>query len=174
MGFSRQECWSGLPSPSEGDLPDPGIKPMSLVSPALQADSLPLSHRGSPSSGLADPRSGFLGSKGHSQDSSLLQVSLWMLSLLTLWIKAVFSNLIIYKSLSKCRLYLCASHTIIFLIFFFKWVQLFYFVNYLLNFNFYPFYVYLKGNSYYCHKCKASISGHKGKISIKINTMKEP
>ena len=41
MGFSRQECWSGLPCPSEGDLPDPGIKPMSLVSPALQADSLP-------------------------------------------------------------------------------------------------------------------------------------
>ena len=27
MGFSRQECWSGLPFPSPGDLPDPGIKP---------------------------------------------------------------------------------------------------------------------------------------------------
>ena len=36
MGFSRQEFWSGLPFPSPGDLPDPGIKPMS---PALQADS---------------------------------------------------------------------------------------------------------------------------------------
>ena len=36
--FSRQEYWSGLPFPSLGDLPDPGIK---LVSPALQADSLP-------------------------------------------------------------------------------------------------------------------------------------
>ena len=35
--FSRQECWSGLPFPSPGDLPDPGIK---LWSPALQADSL--------------------------------------------------------------------------------------------------------------------------------------
>ena len=37
MGFSRQEYWSGLPFPSPGDLPDPGIKP---GSPALQADSL--------------------------------------------------------------------------------------------------------------------------------------
>ena len=37
MGFSRQEYWSGLPSPSPGDLPNPGIEPGSL---ALQADSL--------------------------------------------------------------------------------------------------------------------------------------
>ena len=37
MGFPRQEYWSGLPFPSPGNLPDPGIKP---VSPALQADSL--------------------------------------------------------------------------------------------------------------------------------------
>ena len=35
MGFSRQEYWSGLPFPSRGDLPDPGIEPRSLVSPAL-------------------------------------------------------------------------------------------------------------------------------------------
>jgi len=38
MEFSRQEYWSGLPFPSPGDLPDPGIK---SGSPALQADSLP-------------------------------------------------------------------------------------------------------------------------------------
>ena len=38
MGFSRQEYWSGLPFPSPGDLPDPGIESWS---PALQADSLP-------------------------------------------------------------------------------------------------------------------------------------
>ena len=44
MGFSRQEHWSGLPCPPPGDLPDPGIEP---ASPALQADSLLLSHRGS-------------------------------------------------------------------------------------------------------------------------------
>ena len=37
MGFSRQECWSGLPLPSPEDFPDPGIEP---GSPALQADSL--------------------------------------------------------------------------------------------------------------------------------------
>ena len=35
MGFSRQEYWSGLPCPSPGDLPDPGIQPASLMSPAL-------------------------------------------------------------------------------------------------------------------------------------------
>ena len=37
MEFSRQEYWSGLPFPSPGDLPNPGIKPRS---PALQADTL--------------------------------------------------------------------------------------------------------------------------------------
>ena len=60
MGFSRQEYWSGLPCPPPGDLPNPGktlglqtqvwrdLKPRSLPSPALQVDSLPLSHQGSP------------------------------------------------------------------------------------------------------------------------------
>ena len=38
LGFSRQEHWSGLPSPSLGDLPNPVIESRS---PALQADSLP-------------------------------------------------------------------------------------------------------------------------------------
>ena len=37
VGFSRKEYWSGLPYPSPGDLPNPGIKP---GSPALQADAL--------------------------------------------------------------------------------------------------------------------------------------
>ena len=36
--FSRQDYWSGLPCPSPGHLPDPGVKP---VSPALQANSVP-------------------------------------------------------------------------------------------------------------------------------------
>ena len=44
MGFSRQEYGSGLPFPSQRNLPDPGIKPDSPVTPALPADSLPLSH----------------------------------------------------------------------------------------------------------------------------------
>ena len=35
MKFSRQEYWNGLPFPSPGDLLDPGIKPVSLASPAL-------------------------------------------------------------------------------------------------------------------------------------------
>jgi len=45
MGFSRQECWSGLSFPSPGDLPDPGIEPRS---PALQADALPPEPPGKP------------------------------------------------------------------------------------------------------------------------------
>ena len=47
MGFPRQEYWSGLPFSPPGDLPDPRIEP---VSPALQADSLLLSHLGDPNS----------------------------------------------------------------------------------------------------------------------------
>ena len=45
MEFSRQEYWSGLPFPSPGNLPDPGIEPMS---PALQADTLPSEPPGKP------------------------------------------------------------------------------------------------------------------------------
>ena len=45
MEFSRQEYWSGLPFPSPGDLPDPGIKPGSS---ALQADALPSEPPGKP------------------------------------------------------------------------------------------------------------------------------
>ena len=45
MGFSRQEYWSGLPFPSPGDLPDPGIEPRS---PALQADTLTSEPPGKP------------------------------------------------------------------------------------------------------------------------------
>ena len=43
MGFSRQEYWSGLPFPSPGALPDPGIESRS---PALQTDSLPTELQG--------------------------------------------------------------------------------------------------------------------------------
>ena len=45
MGISRQEYWSGLPFPSPGDLPEPGVEP---GSPALQADSLPSEPPGNP------------------------------------------------------------------------------------------------------------------------------
>ena len=47
MGFSRQESWSGLPFPSPGDLPDPGIEPRS---PALEADALTSEPPGKPQS----------------------------------------------------------------------------------------------------------------------------
>ena len=43
--FSRQEYWNGLPFPSPGDLPSPGIEP---TSPALQGGSLPLESLGNP------------------------------------------------------------------------------------------------------------------------------
>ena len=45
MGFPWQECWSGWPLPSPGGLLNPGTEP---VSPALEADSLLMSHQGSP------------------------------------------------------------------------------------------------------------------------------
>ena len=42
-----QEYWSGLPFPFPGDIPDPGIKLESPMSPALQVDSILLNHLGS-------------------------------------------------------------------------------------------------------------------------------
>ena len=45
MGFSRQDYWSGLPFPSLGDLPNPGIEP---GPPALQTDALPSEPLGKP------------------------------------------------------------------------------------------------------------------------------
>ena len=45
IGFSRQEYWSGLPCPSPGDLPDPGIEPRF---PTLRADALPSEPPGKP------------------------------------------------------------------------------------------------------------------------------
>ena len=53
MGFSRQEYWSGLPFPSPGDLPDPGIEPSLLH---CRQTLYPLSHQGSPSYGAPRKR----------------------------------------------------------------------------------------------------------------------
>ena len=39
-GFSMQEYWSGSPFPPSGDLPDPGIEPKSLMSPASRLSSV--------------------------------------------------------------------------------------------------------------------------------------
>ena len=57
MGFSRQEYWSGLSCPPLRALLDPEVKPASPVAPALEADSLLLSHQARPRSlkGLAEP-----------------------------------------------------------------------------------------------------------------------
>ena len=52
MRFPRQEYWCGLPFPSPGDLPDPGIEP---TSPALQADFLSLAPPGKPNKSLPCP-----------------------------------------------------------------------------------------------------------------------
>ena len=51
-GVSRQGYWSGLPFAPPGNLPDPGIESMSSLAPALQEDSLPMSHQGNPDNGL--------------------------------------------------------------------------------------------------------------------------
>ena len=48
MGFSRQEYWSGLPFPSPGDLPSPGMEPISLMSPALAGKFFTLVPPGKP------------------------------------------------------------------------------------------------------------------------------
>ena len=48
MGFSRREYWSGLPLPSPGDLPNPGMEPSSTMSSVLQVDSLPTEPLGKP------------------------------------------------------------------------------------------------------------------------------
>ena len=47
-GILQARTWSGFPYPPPGDLPDPGIETKSPAAPALQTDSLPLSHQGSP------------------------------------------------------------------------------------------------------------------------------
>ena len=64
MGFSRQECWTGLPFPSPGYLPDPGIKP---GSPALQAEALPSEPPGTPNKKpvLCPENQYYLGNKSH-------------------------------------------------------------------------------------------------------------
>ena len=48
MGLSRQECWSRLPFPTPADLPDPRIKPSSLVSPALAGRFFTIAPPGKP------------------------------------------------------------------------------------------------------------------------------
>ena len=61
MGFSREEYWSGLPFPPPGDLPDPGIEPMSPVSPALAGGCFTTEPPGKPHPSVTETLSvGFL------------------------------------------------------------------------------------------------------------------
>ena len=53
MGFSRQEYWTGLPCPPPGDLPNPGIEPVTLKSPALVGGVLPPALPGKPTSHIS-------------------------------------------------------------------------------------------------------------------------
>ena len=78
MGFSKQEYWTGLPCPPPGDLPNPGIKP---VSSALQADSLLSETSGKPRFRgwvLLKHRSHFFGSKYSSQGYGFSSGRVWM------------------------------------------------------------------------------------------------
>ena len=59
MEFSRQEYWSGLPFPSPGDLPDPGIESPFLVSPALVGGFFTIVPSGKPNDKNRDWNSGF-------------------------------------------------------------------------------------------------------------------
>ena len=58
MGFSRQEYWSGLPLPSPGDLPDPGIEPGSHAFQADASDALTSEPPGSLNEGKCGPTTG--------------------------------------------------------------------------------------------------------------------
>ena len=76
MGFSRQECWSGLLFPSPGDFPYPGIEP---GSPALQADALPSEPPGKLHAELMSKqtwRNACIGEKGNSVKSSTEDVNI--------------------------------------------------------------------------------------------------
>ena len=82
MGFSRQDYWSGLPFPTPGNHPNPGIKPMSLVSyaladgfftNALPGKPIPLNSTNSSTPGVAPTAAGsnFMGSDESHQYSFL-------------------------------------------------------------------------------------------------------
>ena len=95
MGFPRQEHWSGLPFLSPGHLPDPGIEP---ASPALQVDSLRLSHQRSASFRMAhtqntgitkcwwgmEPQGHSLTTGGHAEGWGLLGRQWWLLTALNM------------------------------------------------------------------------------------------
>ena len=93
MGFSRQEYWSGLPFPSPGDLPDPGIGPRST---ALQADALTSEPPGKPGAKYIFPEFVFDLLNLHTGDQHSAAITLdWLL----------FSRYIVSASLQPRGLY---------------------------------------------------------------------
>ena len=77
MGFSRQEYWSGLPFPSPGDVPNPGVE---SKSPTLQADTLPSEPPGKPPKGRGRAHS-LSAAAGHPSSSALRLWCFWFLGL---------------------------------------------------------------------------------------------
>ena len=113
-GFPMQEYWSGLPFPSPGDLPHPGIK---LASPALQADSLSLSQQGSPGyrQGFDDRFSTFPLCSGACEVNTLFPFS-----------RLIMSNIIHWSFQKNKILLLFIFSTLLFSI---LWISPFIFVN---------------------------------------------
>ena len=75
IGFSRQEYWSGLPFPSPGDLPNPGIE---ARSPALQADALSSEPPGKPRQHIKNQRHYFTNKGPSSQSYGFSSSHVWM------------------------------------------------------------------------------------------------
>ena len=88
-GFSRQDYWSGLPYPSPGYLPDPGIEPESVMSLALAADSLSLMRPGKPRCSKYSALSRSYRNKAKSRMPLLLFIY---------WLVCFFACLFIYQS----------------------------------------------------------------------------
>ena len=86
MEFSRQEYWNGLPCPTPGDLPSPGIE---ARSPELQADSLPLSHQGGPCYTL------------YEYIFAILLSEKWYLTVMTLYLTLLHLNLAYTNSFNQ-------------------------------------------------------------------------
>ena len=114
MGFSRQEYWSGLPFPSLGDLPNPGIEP---ESPALQADALTSEPPGKPSYRLRNPKFGALDLIMHILTHQLIDMPTRLKSHSTTntnWVKPnsiPLVNGVLVNHLTVC---VCVSHSVMY------------------------------------------------------------
>ena len=90
-GFSRQKYWRGLPCPPPGDLPNSEIEPSYPTAPALQADSLLLSHWGSLNSNLVSSKDDV-----KIEINRRLQQEVWFTSFIFQYVNSVY-----YKQIQK-------------------------------------------------------------------------